>query len=212
MVLSRQRGTYLLGKTAAHLGAATPLALLVLQVLQRPESLGANPIAALTDQLGLWALRLLLLTLTITPLRLWTQHSAWLRYRRLLGLWAAAYAALHLLMYVAVDQRFAGSVLLEDVIKRPWITLGLATALLLLALSVTSTRAIMRRLGRRWQTLHYAIYPAAVGALWHYAWQVKKDLRAPLTYAALFVLLMALRLAKRSFRARFAPAITPGRT
>jgi sulfoxide reductase heme-binding subunit YedZ len=211
VVLSRQRWPHLLGKTAAHLGAATPLALLVLQVLQRPESLGVNPIAALTDQLGLWALRLLLLTLTITPLRLWTQNSAWLRYRRLLGLWAAAYAGLHLLMYVAVDQRFAGAVLLEDIIKRPWITVGLATALLLLALTVTSTRALMRRLGRRWQTLHYAIYPAAAGALWHYAWQVKKDLRAPLSYAAIFVILMLLRLAKRSFRARFAPATTPGR-
>jgi sulfoxide reductase heme-binding subunit YedZ len=156
-------------------------------------TLGANPIAALTDALGLWALRLLLATLALTPLRHLTGNARWLLYRRMLGLYAFFYLALHLTMYFAVDQAFDWRMLLEDVTKRRWITLGFAAFVLLVPLAVTSTRAAQRRLGRRWQLLHYAIYPATLLGCWHFYWQVKRDVREPLAYAAAFALLMAVR-------------------
>jgi sulfoxide reductase heme-binding subunit YedZ len=155
--------------------------------------LNADPIAQVTDQLGLWALRLLLLTLCITPLR---HATGWIRLtllRRPLGLVAFAYVCLHLTLYVAIDQGFNAAVLWDDIVKRRWITMGLIAFLLLLPLALTSTRAAMRRLGRRWQMLHYAIYPAVLAACTHYYWQVKRDIRPPLVYATVFALLMLLR-------------------
>ena len=211
MVLSRDRWLRWVGKPVVHALAAAPLALLAGRTFWHPELLGANPVTTIIDQLGLWALRLLLVTLALTPLRYLTHSSAWLLYRRLLGLWAATYAFLHLLMYVVVDQRLDIRVLLEDVLKRPWITVGFAAVLILLALTVTSTRGMMRRLGRRWQTLHYGVYLAAVGGVWHYWWQVKKDIRAPIAYAAVFALLMGYRGARRWLKARSEPATAPGR-
>jgi sulfoxide reductase heme-binding subunit YedZ len=158
------------------------------------RGLGANPIAMVTDTLGLWGLRLLLATLALTPLRHATGSSEWLRFRRMLGLFAFCYLSLHFTMYVVVDQSFNVGILLEDVLRRPWITLGFTALLLLLPLALTSTRSAMRRLGRRWQQLHYAIYPAALLGCWHYYWQVKRDVRSPLLYAAIFAVLMAARL------------------
>lgn len=186
-----------------------PLADLALRIFGiGGASLGANPVAALTDALGLWALRLLLATLALTPLRWLTGSARWLLYRRMLGLYAFCYLSLHLAMYFAVDQGFDWRVLLEDVAKRRWITLGFAAFVLLVPLAATSTRAAQRRLGRRWQQLHYAIYPAALLGCWHYYWQVKRDVRAPLAYAALFAILMAVR-AVRALRRRRRPA-APG--
>jgi len=122
----------------------------------------------------------------------------------MLGLYAFFYLSLHLAMYIAVDQRFDLKILLEDVLKRPWITLGMTGFLLLLPLALTSTRAAMRRLGRRWQTLHTLIYPATLAGCWHYYWQVKRDIRPPLVYAAIFAGLMLIRWRLRA-RARAAP-------
>ena len=212
MVLSRAVQRRALIKAIVHLAAAAPLALMVSRTLWHPESLGANPIATLIDNLGLWALRLLLVTLALTPLRILTRSSAWLFYRRLLGLWAALYALLHLLMYVLVDQRVDLRVLLEDVIKRPWITVGFAAILILLALTVTSTEAMRRRLRKNWQRLHNGVYVAAILGVWHYLWQVKKDLRPPLVYAVILVLLFAIRLWRRRFKATSAPATAPGKS
>jgi sulfoxide reductase heme-binding subunit YedZ len=114
-------------------------------------------------------------------------------YRRLFGLYAFGYLTLHLAMYFAIDQGFDWRVLLEDVAKRRWITLGVAAFLLLVPLAATSTRFAQRRLGRRWQQLHYAIYPATLLGCWHFYWQVKRDVREPLAYAAVFTFLMAVR-------------------
>jgi sulfoxide reductase heme-binding subunit YedZ len=100
-------------------------------------------------------------------------------------------------MYIAVDQSFNWLVLWEDIVKRRWITLGVLAFLLLLPLALTSTHQAMRRLGRRWQTLHYAIYPAVLAACWHYYWQVKRDVRPPLLYATIFALLMLARILRR---------------
>jgi methionine sulfoxide reductase heme-binding subunit len=173
-------------------------------------SLGANPVAALTDSLGLWALRFLLATLALSPLRYLTGSARWLLYRRMLGLYAFFYLTLHLLMYVLVDQRLAWATLVEDVLKRPWITLGVLGFVLLLPLALTSTRAAMRRLGRHWQNLHYAIYPAALLGCWHFYWQVKRDIRPPLLYAAVYGVLMGLRLVQRARRRARAAATARG--
>ena len=163
--------------------------------------------AALTDALGLWALRLLLATLALTPLRVLTGQARWLLYRRMLGLYAFFYLALHLAMYFAVDQGFDWRILLEDVAKRRWITLGMAAFVLLAPLALTSTRWAQRRLGRRWQQLHYAVYPATLLGCWHFYWQVKRDVREPLAYAAVFAVLMAVRVVRALRRRR--PAAAP---
>jgi sulfoxide reductase heme-binding subunit YedZ len=163
-------------------------------------------VAALTDSLGLWALRFLLASLAMTPLRYLTGTAEWLRLRRMLGLYAFFYATLHFAMYFLVDQRLAFGVLVEDVAKRPWVTLGLAGFLIMLALAATSTTAAMRALGRNWQRLHYAVYAAGVAGCWHYYWQVKRDVSAPLGYAGVFAALMAVR-GYRAWR-RHRPRIT----
>jgi methionine sulfoxide reductase heme-binding subunit len=183
-----------------------PLAALVWRAFGVAGStLGANPVDEITDTLGKWGLRLLLLTLAITPLRQLTDWPHWQRFRRMLGLFAFFYVALHFAMYLAVDQSFAWSVLWEDVSKRPWVTLGFAALVLLVPLAVTSTRGWMRRLGRRWQRLHYAVYVATALGCWHYYWQVKRDVRSPLLYVAALALLMGWRLWRRAARRRVAP-------
>ena len=147
-------------------------------------------------------MRLLLATLALTPLRAVTGQPRWLLYRRMLGLFAFLYLSLHLAMYFAVDQSFDWRILLEDIAKRRWITLGMAAFVLLLPLALTSTRGAQRWLGRRWQQLHYAIYPATLFGCWHFYWQVKRDVREPLAYAAVFAVLMLVRAFKWRQRRR----------
>ena len=115
----------------------------------------------------------------------------------MLGLYAYLYLTLHFTMYFAVDQYFNWAMLWEDVVKRPWITLGFAALVLLTPLALTSTRGWMRRLGRRWQLIHYAIYPAAALGCWHFYWQVKRDVREPLLYALVYAVSMAWRIGRR---------------
>jgi methionine sulfoxide reductase heme-binding subunit len=182
-------------KAAAHLLALTPLALLAWAVfVEGGRTLGANPVAEMIHTLGTWGLNFLLATLAITPLRVATGWPHWLRFRRMLGLYAFAYLVLHLLAYAVVDQSLDWPILVEDVLERPWITLGFAGVLLLVPLAITSTRGWMRRLGRRWQRLHYAIYPATALGLWHYWWQVKLDVAVPAVYVTVFAALMAWRV------------------
>lgn len=166
----------------------------------RPDwvALGANPVEKIQDTLGVWGLRLLLTTLSITPLRQLTGQVEWLAYRRMLGLFAFFYVASHLLFYVIVDQELAWAILLEDIAKRPFITAGLAGFLLLVPLAATSTRRAQRRLGRRWLQLHRLVYAAAVLGCVHFWWQVKADIREPLAYSAVLVLLLAWRLKRRA--------------
>ena len=164
-------------------------------------SLGANPLAALIHGLGIWGLRFLLATLAMTPLRFLTGTPRWLLFRRMLGLFAFFYLLLHAATYVVIDRMLDVGILVEDVLKRPWITLGLGGLVLLLPLALTSTRGAMRLLGRRWQTLHYLIYPAAILGAWHFWWQVKRDIRAPLAYAAILAVLLGWR-ALRALRRR----------
>jgi len=167
-------------------------------------AIGPNPVEALTHTTGDWGLRLLLLTLAVTPLRRLTGWGWLLRFRRMLGLFAFFYLSLHLATYLGLDQFFDWAAVAEDIAKRPYITLGFAAFLLLVPLAVTSTRGMVRRLGRRWQTLHRLIYPAAVLGVLHFLWLTKADTREPLLYAAVLTLLLALRWPRRQRQA--APA------
>jgi sulfoxide reductase heme-binding subunit YedZ len=163
--------------------------------------LGANPIEATNRFLGDWALRLLLLTLAIAPLRILTGSAAPMRFRRMLGLFAFFYAVLHLASYVGLDQFFAWGEIWADIVKRTFITVGMLAFLLLIPLAITSTKGWIKRLGaRRWQRLHRLVYPAAILACLHYVMMVKADLREPLIHAGILALLLGLRLARRAPR------------
>lgn len=156
--------------------------------------LGANPIEFITHSTGTWALVGLLLTLSVTPLRRLTGRTELIRYRRMLGLFAFFYACLHFVTYIWLDQFFDLAGIGKDIVKRPFITVGFAAFVMLVALAATSTHAMMRRLGRRWQQLHRLIYPAALLGVVHYWWLVKKDVTQPLLFGAVLALLLVLRL------------------
>lgn len=158
--------------------------------------LGANPVEKVQDELGIWGLRLLLATLAVTPLRTILGWPKLLLFRRMLGLFAFFYAALHFLWYLFVDQAFDWAQLLADVARRPYVTAGFTAFVLLVPLAATSTRAAMRRLGRRWLRLHRLVYPATLLGCLHFWWQVKADVREPLVYAAIAVTLLGWRAAR----------------
>jgi sulfoxide reductase heme-binding subunit YedZ len=158
------------------------------------NALGANPIEAITRTLGDWALRLLLLTLTVTPLRKMTGWRWPMRLRRMLGLYAFFYALLHLGSYIMLDQFFYWSAIWSDIIKRPFITIGMVSFLLLIPLAVTSTNKWMRRLGRNWQRLHRLVYPIAIGAVTHYLMLTKVITLEPLLYAVFLGVLLLARI------------------
>jgi len=156
-------------------------------------SLGANPVEKILHELGKWGLNFLLVTLAVTPLRQLTGWVHAMRLRRMLGLAAFFYLLAHFLFYVLVDQGFDPAMLVEDIARRPYITVGFAGLVLLVPLALTSTRGAMRRLGRRWQTLHRLVYPAAVLGCVHFYWQVKADIREPVVYFAILVALLGWR-------------------
>lgn len=155
--------------------------------------LGANPLERVTDVTGQWGLRMLLITLAMTPLRLLTGSTVWLRFRRMFGLFAFFYASLHFLTWIWLDQEMLWANIVADIAKRPYVTVGFTAWLLLVPLAVTSTRGMMRRLGRRWKSLHRAVYAVGVLGVLHYLWLVKADLLEPLVYAVLLALLLLVR-------------------
>jgi len=155
--------------------------------------LTANPIEFITDTTGTTALSLLVITLTVTPLRRITGRNELIRLRRMLGLFAFFYACLHMLTWVVLDWFFDVASMVTDVLTRPFITLGMTTFLLLLPLAVTSTAGMIRRLGRRWQQLHRLVYVAAVTAVIHFWWVVKADFRQPRLWALALCVLLAFR-------------------
>jgi len=160
-------------------------------------SLGANPVEELIHGCGIWGLNFLLITLTVTPVRKLTGQAWLLRFRRMLGLFAFFYVLMHFLVYAGLDQHFDLAVILEDIAERPFITLGLTALLLLLPLAATSNRAMMRRLGQRWQKLHRLVYPIAIIGVWHFYWQVKLDTLEALIYAIVLAVLLGYRLFER---------------
>jgi methionine sulfoxide reductase heme-binding subunit len=157
--------------------------------------LGANPISELLHGTGDWTLRFVLLTLVITPLRGLSGWSAATRLRRMLGLFAFFYGCLHVLTYLVLDQGLDLAAILQDVVKRPYITAGLAGFAAMVPLALTSTQAMVRRLGGgAWTWLHRLVYLTAIAGVVHYWWLVKADLRQPQIYAALLALLLGYRV------------------
>lgn len=157
-------------------------------------SLGANPIEELIHRCGLWGLNFLYITLTVTPLRRISGWNWLIRFRRMFGLFAFFYLCLHFTTYAGLDQRFDFMAIGEDILKRPYITLGITGLTLLIPLAITSTTGMMRRLGHRWLQLHRLVYLVAILGTVHFYWQVKKDVFDPLIYAGILALLLGFRL------------------
>ncbi len=178
-------------KPAFFLLCLAPLAILIWDTLQ--NELGTDPVAQLEHRSGLWALRLLLATLAITPLRRITGWNKAVRYRRMLGLFAFFYASVHLAIYLFIDLGGYWADIFEQIAKKPYITVGFAAWLLLIPLAFTSTQKMMRRLGRRWGQLHKLVYATALLGVLHFLWLVKADKREPLIYFAVFAVLMLWR-------------------
>lgn len=157
--------------------------------------LSANPINDITRRTGIWTLRLLMLALAVTPMRRLTGWSSLVSLRRMLGLFAFFYATLHFLTYLVIDQFFAWDQIVKDIGKRPFITVGFGTFVILIPLAVTSTKKMIRRLGgKRWQRLHRLVYAAGIGGVIHYFWLVKTDTRPPLAYGAVAAFLLGFRV------------------
>ena len=184
-------------KALLHAAALTPLAILGMQVWEvwqtGNDALGADPVAEIEHRLGLWALRLLMATLAITPLRQLTGQAVLVRFRRMLGLYAFFYACLHFSAYLVLDLRGYWTLIFEEIAKRPYITVGFSAWLLLLPLAVTSTKGWIKRLGRNWARLHKLVYAAGVLAVLHFWWLVKSDIREPALYAGILALLLGWR-------------------
>ena len=191
------RQVRLFWRPLAHLACALPLIYLMLQLAEVGGlRLGPNPQLEIRDSLGEWGLRLLLVTLAMTPLR-WVTGKPWpLQFRRLLGLWSFAYLALHFVTYFLLDRSLDLPVIIEDLVKRPFITIGFLGIVLMVPLAVTSTAGWRRRLGARWLTLHKLVYPIAMLGCWHFYWLVKKDVREPLIYCGILTVLLGFRVWK----------------
>ncbi|WP_173678619.1 protein-methionine-sulfoxide reductase heme-binding subunit MsrQ [Burkholderia singularis] len=181
-------------KVAVFAASLYPLARIVF--FGATGQLGANPIEFITRSTGLWTLVFLCITLAVTPLRRLTGVNALLRLRRMLGLYAFFYAALHFTTYIWFDKWFDLMEIAKDIVKRPFITVGFAAFVLLIPLAATSPRAAARRLGRHWQTLHRAIYLIASFGILHFWWMKagKHDLALPKLYGAIVVALLGWRL------------------
>ncbi|MBM4233141.1 MAG: sulfoxide reductase heme-binding subunit YedZ [Gammaproteobacteria bacterium] len=168
------------------------------------QSLGPNPIREMLHVTGKTALNLLMITLMASPLREITRQLRWQRPRRMLGLFAFAYALLHFLVYALLELDLDFRDLAREISRRPFIIVGTAALLAMVPLAATSTDRMMRRLGRRWSSLHKLMYPIALLGVWHYYWQVKAALTEPLLYAAALAILLGFRVLQRSRVARAA--------
>jgi len=171
--------------------ALIPAALLVRGFLR--NDLTANPGDYITDQTGTWTITFLFISLTVTPLRRLTHWNDLIKLRRMLGLFAFFYATLHMLTWVVFIHFFDTKFMIEDVIKRPFITVGMTVFLILFSLALTSNRFAVRRLGRKWQTLHRLVYVAAIGGVIHFWWLVKADTTEPIRWALGLSVLLGIR-------------------
>lgn len=179
-------------KPAVFLACLVPLAQLAFNAYT--GDLGANPIETITRFTGSWSLIILIASLAVTPLRRITGRNELIKLRRMLGLFAFFYAALHFATYMVLDLYFDFPAILKDILKRPYITVGFTALVLMIPLAVTSTAGMIRRLGKRWQQLHYLVYVIAVLGVVHFYWLVKADISRPVQYGAVLALLLAYRL------------------
>ena len=158
------------------------------------DNLGANPIEYIEKHFGLWALIFLCLTLSLTPLKEITQIGKWILYRRMLGLFVFFYASIHLLMYLGLDYQFAWSDIKDDIVKHKYVLVGFLAWLLLIPLAFTSSNKMIKRLKRRWKSLHQLIYVIAILAILHFVWLVKKDMTEPIIYGSILGGLLLIRV------------------
>jgi sulfoxide reductase heme-binding subunit YedZ len=170
---------------------AIPMLLLCWQFLQ--DELGANPIEEITHQSGNWALMLLLMSLSVSPLRRQFGLHFLQSYRRILGLATFAYGCFHFSIYLFLDQFLDYAAIAEDILERPYITLGMTALMLMIPLALTSTKAMQQRLQQRWNQLHRLSYVIALLAVAHFWWLVKADIRQPLIFAAILLVLLGYR-------------------
>jgi len=181
-------------KVIIHLSALLPL--LNLYFLAFTDELGADPVEAVIHFTGISALNLLLITLCVTPLAKIMKLGYLVQTRRLLGLYAFTYALFHLVNFIAFEVQFNGALFISEVIKRPYITVGMLAFLLLSALAVTSVNKLKRKMGKSWQRLHNASYLVVVLVIIHFYWSVKSELISPLLYFALAIILLLFRVKK----------------
>jgi sulfoxide reductase heme-binding subunit YedZ len=166
-------------------------------------NLSANPIEDVTHRTGRWGLTILLVTLAVTPIMRLSGWSQLIRLRRMIGLFAFFYVALHFATYIVLDQFFSFADVADDVLNRPYITVGFTSFVLLIPLALTSTKGMVKRLGgRTWARLHKLVYVAAAGGVLHFLWLVKADTRDPILYGGALVLLLGARLERRRGKSR----------
>lgn len=158
------------------------------------DGLGANPVEKLTHETGQWTLRLLLVTLAVTPLRQWSRQASLTRFRRMLGLYAFFYAVCHFTIWLVFDHALQLGDMFEDIVKRPYITLGFGALVAMIPLAATSNRAMILRLGRRWKTLHQLVYLVVLLGVLHFIWLVRADYLEPGIYAMIAVILLLHRV------------------
>jgi sulfoxide reductase heme-binding subunit YedZ len=188
------------GKPLVFLLCLIPAALVVGDALGITGQLSANPVEDILDRFGNWAIRFIMITLAVTPLRRLTGWNWLTRFRRMLGLFTFFYVLMHFLTWLlldrglAVDPAFRWAMIFEDLTERPFIAIGFTALVLLLAMAVTSTNRLRRRMGRNWDKLHYSAYAMGVLGVWHYWWQVKKDTSDAWIYAVILAVLLGARL------------------
>jgi sulfoxide reductase heme-binding subunit YedZ len=179
-------------KPFVHLLCLVPFSLLLWAAFN--DGLGANPVEKLTHGTGDWTLRLLLITLGISPLRQWTGQAAFARFRRMLGLYTFFYGCCHFSIWFIADHSLDVAGMVEDIVKRPYITLGFSALMLMLPLAITSSQAMIRRLGKKWKTLHQLVYLIISLGILHFVWLVKADYLEPTIYAIIALILLVHRV------------------
>ena len=183
-------------KAVVWAACLAPIVWLCMRLFLRVGGFIADPAYEVVHTLGKTGINLLLITLAVTPLRQLTGFNSLIRFRRLLGLFAFFYIALHFTAFVTLDLQFRWGMIVEEIVLRPYLTIGMIALLALIPLAVTSTRGMQRRLGSNWTKLHRLIYPIAILGVWHYWWQVKADTREPMLYAGILAVLLGFRLFK----------------
>jgi sulfoxide reductase heme-binding subunit YedZ len=187
----------LIWKPLVFIACLIPAILVLTDAFEITGRLGANPIEEIQDRFGNWALRFVMIALSVTPLRQLTGKNWLARFRRMLGLFGFFYAFMHFLVWLILDQRLLLSAIAEDIVERPFITIGFTAFIVLFAMASTSTIGMRKRLGLRWQQLHYGAYLVGVLGVWHYWWQVKLNIGEPLIYASVLGVLLGYRLWSR---------------
>ncbi len=180
-------------KSVIFLACLVPLGLIVYDGFQ--NNLTANPIEYITHQTGIWTLRFLLITLAMTPLRVMTGSAVFIRIRRMLGLFTFFYASLHMIIYFWLDLGLDWQLIIEDIIEHTYVTAGMLAWLLMLPMAITSNKAMIRRMGKKWKRLHQSIYVVIGLGCLHFIWLVKSDITEPLIYTGIGLSLLLFRVA-----------------